>query len=230
MVKLHGAACNPLGSRKAGEVPKQVDHEQRRRVITEALWRIASAHGLEAVSLGQVAAEAGVSKGLVQHYFRTKDQMLLHATGHLRERVERRIAARVDTVRPTALATLRATLAALLPVDDDSRTESLVANAFFIRALQDPDLAARFRDGNAKLRDAVAEQIRAAMDSAELADDLDPNQEADILLALVSGLGEALLLGHHTARHALSTLDHQLARLTRSQLRSGKWFDGCAES
>jgi AcrR family transcriptional regulator len=188
-------------------VPKQVDHEQRRREITDALCRIAAASGLEAVSLSQVAAEAGVSKGLVQHYFRSRDEMLVYATGRLRESVERRIAARAGD------ATLRNLLASLLPTGEQARTESLVANAFFIRALKDQAVADRFGKGDALLREAVAARFSSAQQAGALAAELDPVQETDILLAMVAGLSQSLLLGHHTAETALAALDHQLARL-----------------
>ncbi|MER6091154.1 TetR/AcrR family transcriptional regulator [Streptomyces bluensis] len=196
-------------------MPKRVDHEQRRNAIIEALWRIAGTSGLEGVSLSQIATEAGVSKGLVQHYFRNKDEMLVHATGRLRERVGERIAhglAGLPAAR-TSRTALRAFLAALLPTDDGSRTESLVANAFLIRALKDPAIADRFRDGNTQLRHAVVGLVSAAQAEGDLSADLDPARETDILLALVAGLGDALLLGHHTETSALAVLDHQLDRL-----------------
>jgi AcrR family transcriptional regulator len=188
-------------------VPKQVDHEQRRREITEALCRIAAASGLEAVSLGQVAVEAGMSKGLVQHYFRSRDEMLVYATGYLRERVEHRIASGAGD------ATLRNLLAALLPTTPEARTESLVANAFFIRALKDPALADRFAKGDALLRAAVVGLFAAGQEAGELAAELDQERESDILLAIVAGLSQSLLLGQHSPDSALAALDHQLARL-----------------
>ncbi|MEU5265468.1 TetR/AcrR family transcriptional regulator [Amycolatopsis sp. NPDC021455] len=180
-------------------MPKRVDHDQRRREIVAALWRIASTGGLEAVSLGEVAVEAGVSKGMVQHYFGSKQEMLRYATGYLRARVEQRISPQPPT--------LRGLLLALLPVDEDSRTESLVANAFFFRALNDPALAARFREGNTMLRDTLAARITDEIPA------LDPTEEADTLLALLSGLTNALLLGHHNAAAATALLDHHLVRI-----------------
>lgn len=72
-----------------------VDHDARRRLIAEALWRVASRHGLDAVSLRHVAAEAGVSMGLVQHYFTTKEDMLRFALETIGERVTQRIGHRV---------------------------------------------------------------------------------------------------------------------------------------
>nr|WP_225954106.1 TetR family transcriptional regulator C-terminal domain-containing protein [Kibdelosporangium phytohabitans] len=133
--------------------------------------------------------------------------MLLHATTYLRERVEQRIAARAGSGQ------LRAILLAFLPVDEESRTEMLVANAFFFRALRDPAMAERFERGNTGLRQAVTDQIVAAQQRGEMAVDLDPAQEATVLLALVDGLASGLLLGHHTPESAEATLNYQLAKL-----------------
>jgi TetR/AcrR family transcriptional regulator, transcriptional repressor of bet genes len=190
-------------------VPKQVDHEQRRREIAAALCQLAAERGLEGVSLGEVAAEAGVSKGLVQHYFRNKDLMLHYATGYLRERIDRQITARTAGAQAEPREALRATLLALLPLDPNDRTDSLVANAFLFRALKDPAMAERFRQGHTLLRDAITGLAETAFPARHA----DPAQEADLLLAVVGGLANAVLLGHHTPDEAVAILDRQLDRL-----------------
>ncbi|ROS38399.1 TetR/AcrR family transcriptional regulator [Amycolatopsis thermoflava] len=189
-------------------MPKRVDHEQRRQLIADAVRRIAADRGLEAVSLGEVAAEAGISKGLVQHYFPSRDDMLRYATRTLRDRVGDRL-----RTAQAELPGLRAALIALLPLDDESRTEALVANAFVVRALKDPEIAERFRLGHAQLRDAISAMITAAQADGDLHADLDPIREADLLLALVAGLGDAVLLGHRTSAEVISLVDHHLSRL-----------------
>lgn len=65
-------------------MPKKVDRHERRTLIADALMRVAARQGLEAVSLRHVAAEAGVSPGMVQHYFRTKDEMMAFAMAVVR--------------------------------------------------------------------------------------------------------------------------------------------------
>jgi AcrR family transcriptional regulator len=72
-------------------VPKQVDHAQRRRHIGEAVLRLIATRGLEAASLRNVAAEAGVSMGTVQHYFTSKQEMLDFAQRYNYERATVRI-------------------------------------------------------------------------------------------------------------------------------------------
>lgn len=191
-------------------MPKRVDHEERRRLIADAVRRIAADRGLEAVSLGEVAAEAGISKGLVQHYFSSKDEMLRYATGTLREQVEDRVAPELTPGVPG----LRAAVLALLPVDDASRTEALVANAFLVRALRDPVIADRFRAGHSQLCDTLAALIAGGQATGDLSADIDPALEADLLLAVVAGLSDAVLLGHRTPEAAAALVDHHLSRLT----------------
>jgi AcrR family transcriptional regulator len=190
-------------------MPKRVDHEERRRSIAEAVRHIAADRGLEAVSLGEVATEAGISKGLVQHYFPSRDAMLRYATGTLRDQVENR----VQTEFTDGLTGLRAVLVALLPLNDERRAEALVANAFVLRALKDPEIGDRFRVGHAQLRDTVATMVTAAQADGDLHVKLDPIQEADLLLALVAGLGDAVLFGYQTQAEVTSLLDHHLSRL-----------------
>ena len=201
-------------------MPKKVDHEQRRGQIAEALWRIAAERGLEAVSVREVATAAGVSTGLVQHYFATKDDMVVYATSLLRERVGERIRRGVATLPQPAppSATLRALLTALLPLDPDSRAETLVGIAMFIRALNDPSLADRYRDGRAQLTTAVADLLRlmgpegVPAENGTRAEGDDVEVAAQSLLALVDGVASDLLLGHLSPERALRILDHQLAR------------------
>jgi AcrR family transcriptional regulator len=188
-------------------MPKVVDQDERRRLIAEAVRRIAADRGLEAVSLGEVAAEAGISKGLVQHYFSSKDEMLRYATTILRGQVEEQLPAELGA------ADLRATILALLPADEKTRSDALVANAFLMRALKDPEIAERFRAGHAQLRATIAALITERQSAGDVSMDLDPTTEADLLLALVSGLADAVLLGYRTLDEAAQLVDLHLARL-----------------
>lgn len=196
-------------------MPKQVDHEERRRRIAEALWRIAGDGGLEAASLSEVAAEAGVSKGMLQHYFENKNTMMIFASGYLADRISARVRRHLErTPEPaSAASTLRSLVLGLLPADEDSRTETLVANAFFQRALSQSEVAGRFREGRVQLLDLLATHVSAAQADGELRADLEPRREAEILLAMVGGLGDDLLLGHRTMETVMSTVDYYLDRL-----------------
>ncbi|MEV0698805.1 TetR family transcriptional regulator C-terminal domain-containing protein [Saccharopolyspora sp. NPDC050389] len=196
-------------------MPKQVDHEARRIQIAEALMRLASRGGLEAVSLRDVAAEAGVSMGAVQHYFKSKDEMLGFAMGHVNNRASQRIVQRLgqEGQRPRVRVVLRTLMLEMLALSDDSRMEFLTHIAFFLRALGAPDLAETYREWWPKLEEWVVSELRAAQESGELPADRDPEREAEALLLIPDGLSIGLLLGHRTGEGAIAAVDYHLDRL-----------------
>ncbi|MEV4414398.1 TetR family transcriptional regulator C-terminal domain-containing protein [Catellatospora sp. NPDC049609] len=183
-------------------MPKKVDAAERRRAIAEAVFRVIETTGSEAVSLRDVAAEAGVSMGMVQHYFGTKDEMLMFALDHMGERVGRRLQARLAALPdPTPKQVTRAMLTEMLPSTKESRQEAAVSIAFFNRAVATPAYAAALRDGYQRLLNLLAAQLPR-----------DRQHEADTLFFLTQGLLGPVLLGHFTAEQATALLDAQLDR------------------
>jgi AcrR family transcriptional regulator len=202
-------------------MPKRVDHDERRRQIAEALWRIASTRGLQAVSLREVAAEAGVSMRLVQYYCKTKHRMLLLALDYLNERTERHARERiVSSSEPlTPWSTLRGMLIEILPLDAHRRLASIVYLAYYVRALTDPDLADLFRGSRPLLEEEVAGQIRQAQDAGDAAPGVDARCEAETLLAVARDLGD-ILLDSRTVEEALALLDYHLDRIFPPERRA----------
>ncbi len=193
-------------------MPKLVDHDQRRREMAEALWRIAAQEGLEAVSLNRVADEAGVSKGRVQHYFASRDALLAYTAEHLIDRVTGRMKAAVAAA-PDALAAVRSVLLEVLPLTEDSIVDTRVGAAFLIRALGDDALRARYRRRNAQFLTLLTTYLTAARDAGRLGRRREPGALAVELFALVNGLKEPLLLGELSPSLATAIVDDALARL-----------------
>lgn len=197
-------------------VPKQVDHEERRRHIAEALWRIVAKHGMEAVSLRDVAAEAGVSMGSVQHYFKTKDHMLEFALEFSSVKTGDRVRARLARELagdPPPWAVLRACMVETLPIDEHTRTGRLVGIAYFIRALNEPSLRRIYLQGQPKLFNFFADMIRAAQEQGVTAPGIDPDKESMMLWCIADSLGSDILLDNSTPAEAMATADYYLRRL-----------------
>lgn len=188
-------------------MPKRVDHQERRQQIADAICRLLGREGLDAVSLRQVAAEAGVSMGRVQHYFATKDEMLSFAFRAVAERAERRIGAVAAAVEQPATprSLLRAVLLEMLPLSPQSRFEAPVWVATLGKAVLVPEVAVPLRDGADRFTDFVAEQITGVR-----GDGADARRDAQALLALVDGLMVHLLVGQLDEETATALLDHQL--------------------
>ena len=92
-------------------MPKIVDHDERRRIIVEALWRVVARDGAHEVSVRHVAAEAGMPKSSIGHYVGTMPQLLGLAVDQL-------VQENTDYVMSLDLFDL----------DVDTATEVLVAN------------------------------------------------------------------------------------------------------
>lgn len=191
-------------------VPKKVDHHQRRTLIADALMRVAAERGIEAVSLRQVAAEAGVTSGMVQHYFRSKEEMMTFAMDVVREKVVVRLTADDPGDDAPVAELVRALFVQLLPLDEARRIEGRVALAFLAYAAGHPEVGTSVRADNALLRALVAERIRASQADGQVRTDLDPEHAATALLALVEGLGMQTLSGDYPPETALAVFDSQV--------------------
>ena len=195
-------------------MPKRVDPLAQRRSVAQAVFRLAGARGADAISMRDVAAEAGVSLGMVQHYFRSKDEVLLFALGHMRDRVAGRLQARLgDLADPGPREIIRAVLTELLPASQDSRAEAVISVAFYSRAAVTPAYATVLRTGMTKLLGIITEQLRTAQASGHTRPGLDPGQEAASLFWLTHGLVGPLLIGLCEPEAAQTLLDRHLDRI-----------------
>jgi AcrR family transcriptional regulator len=81
--------------------PRPSRAAERRPQILAAAARVISDRGVEGTRLSDVASEAGVSIGTIQHYFHTRERLLLEAFAFETERaVERWVAAGRDGSSP----------------------------------------------------------------------------------------------------------------------------------
>ena len=200
-------------------MPKRVDHEERRRQISDALLRTAATRGLHATGMREVAAEAGVSLRLVQYYFGTKEELLLSAMQYLAARFSERAVARFKEASGSASPArprdvIAAILAEALPADDERRTFTILYTAYFALSLTDPALAITpLVKNSSTVVDVVAAQLRAAKAAGETPAHVDPDLEAVSLLAMSAGLGTSVLAGQSSPGQAQAVIDYHLNRL-----------------
>ncbi|MEU9177158.1 TetR/AcrR family transcriptional regulator [Streptomyces sp. NPDC048550] len=197
-------------------MPRQVDHEGRRRLIAEAVCRLADESGLEGVTLRDVAARAQVSMGAVQRCFRTKDEMLVFALGYVGERVRERVRARlVRSPAQSAGTALGHAVTEVSLLREEHRAEARVWLAFAAQAAVSEPLAGTLKANYAALQQSFAQLIAEAAEDAGRAASLDAQREARTLLALVDGLTAHVLIGHLTPYEAQDVLHAHLGGLWR---------------
>lgn len=163
--------------------------------MAQAVHRLIAHDGLDAATMAAVAREAGFSVGLVQHYFKSKDELLLFAykriTADLLGRVAR-ITADGEAAGRSIREIMLDCLVELLPLDPDRRGEYRVSRAFQTRAPDDPTAAAVAVETSAHLRGKLAQGIENGKECGETEPDTDASLAALELTALVDGLADHL--------------------------------------
>jgi AcrR family transcriptional regulator len=163
-------------------VPKVVDHEQRRRELAEAVWRVIRRNGVDGASVRTVAQEAGWSAGALRHYFRTQSELLDFAIELAADQIRQRVGALELADDPRRA--VEQLLSELLPLDDERRAENEVWLAFTARALIDPQLRVR----HAEIDDALRAASLRAVEMLGLPPGRERGLEAERLHALLDGL------------------------------------------
>lgn len=155
--------------------------------MTEAVVDLVVDQGLDAVSVREVAAAAGVTGGTVQHHFPTKQTMLIATLDQATDAFQARCESALTGLTPESA--LRRLAEELLPLDAARVREGKVWLAFVARASVDDQLAAVHQRSWQELEDLLAALIGAAREDAEGAD-----LRAALLLATLDGLATAGLV------------------------------------
>ncbi|MCF6367996.1 TetR family transcriptional regulator C-terminal domain-containing protein [Rhizobium halophilum] len=122
---------------------RATETERREDLIAATLDCIAEA-GIQGATVRQIAARAGVTGGLIRHYFATKDQMLQAAYRQLMDGITEITKAAAEGA-DTKTRLRRFIVANVTPPVTDSRTLSLWA-AFISHIPLDPAFAAIHRE------------------------------------------------------------------------------------
>lgn len=177
-------------------MPKVVDHEQRRRELAGAVWRVIVRDGVADISIRSVAAESGWSSGALRHYFATRAELLAFACEQVIAQVTARVQKPATSVREVLLETM--------PVDGLRHTEASIAFSFLALGLGDPALARVQRLHFTSMYELCGQLVRH----------LDPDADdgaARRLHAVIDGLTVHVLAGHLTADEMVRELDGYLA-------------------
>lgn len=172
-------------------MPKIVNHDERRKHYLDALWRVVDRDGVAAVTTRSVAAEAGMSKSNVGHYFSSRSDLLAAAVAQQLDGVADELAA-MDLDHCTTSTAIAAIMLAL-PMTPIRRNQARVWQWLVSRPASDPESAATLAELNARVRAGVDEVLAAMNAGGLIGTGRDLDVEAARLHALVDGLSLELL-------------------------------------
>ena len=180
--------------------------EERRQQIRAAAARCFARKGIQATTMREIFAEAGLSAGAVYNYYRTKDDLIADGiTASTAESADAITAAAavlsLDEVIGQFLADLKAAAS-----DGRARATPMIHAEVAVR----PDLLKVFQEGRSRIRDALRAQL------ARTRPDLSPQETATLagfVLAFYQGLVSEAALGSLPDLEAM----HGIIRLVLAQ-------------
>lgn len=193
-------------------MPKIVDHDERRAYIARVSAEIIAEQGLEQATLREIAARSGVSKGIVEHYFANKDDVIAAALDWVNTRYLRR--EQRTTAGKRGLEAVAARLRCALPLTADSLREWKIRLRFWSLAAFDLDVRGPQSERLAATRERFEADLREAIGLGEVTG-IDPVAEADRLIHLVAGVSCTALLdpSYYNRRYIRSVIDDAVAEL-----------------
>jgi TetR/AcrR family transcriptional repressor of bet genes len=196
-------------------MPKQVDHDDRRRDIARAAIAVIERTGLDGARLRDVAQEAQATTGAVTHYFGSKDEVLEAALAEIVAEILAAEAAAFDAEALDSIETLVAGVAQILPLDEARRRQWRVWFAFWGRAVVEERLRAQHGRYYAQITGRLASLLAVLQSTGLVSPTRAPPLLADLVVAAVDGLGVRATLEPDTwpAERQVEALTAMLAPL-----------------
>ena len=167
-------------------MPKIVDHDQRRRELVDALWRVVNSSGASAVSIRSVAAAAGIPKSNVIYYFPSRGRLLAAAVDQVM--VTTRSAADLVLEEPLTIDRMLSILSMIVPTTPARRRQAEVWRLLNAEESGDETFSALLGDFNDRVRAGLRELVGLSVAAGVVDAGRDIELETARLHALVDGL------------------------------------------
>ncbi|MBP2325397.1 AcrR family transcriptional regulator [Kibdelosporangium banguiense] len=162
--------------------PAPGDHDARRRDVSEAVWRVLAAHGFGHLTLRAVAAEMGVSTGMLTHYFQSKNALVRYAHAVAEDHTN------VPARPAKGLASLREALLDVVPLTPEATVMNRVWVSFWDAAIGDPELGAGEKARYERWRTKLRPHVEAAVAAGEIPATVDIDDVTTAAAALTHGI------------------------------------------
>ncbi len=167
-------------SPKVGIAPK------RRAEIIESTFFCIALKGYSNITMQDIADSAGVSKGVIHYYFRSKEDLFLSVLEKLIKDLDSHLGKRVDRAR-TPPEKIRAIINAVFEKTRENQKFQVVLLDFWAHSTKNPILKAATANQYARYRH-LAKKIIAEGIEKEYFKDCDPARVASALIGLIEGL------------------------------------------
>ncbi len=174
------------------------DREARQAEVAQLVIQVIARVGFEGASMRAIAAEGGFSTGVLLHYFQNREELLTFSIDHIFSGLEKDISEAVAAKPP--LEAILDICNYVLPNTPRRNAEWSVWTNILARATRDENFRHKVRSRSLRTRNLVIGILEAGVNDKSVRTDIDLEETADLLLALVEGIG--VLSPIHKSRYS----------------------------
>ncbi|GAB3040873.1 TetR/AcrR family transcriptional regulator [Sediminivirga luteola] len=175
-------------------MPKIVDHGERRNEIADAVLTLIANGGTKAVTTRNVAKQSGWSAGTVNHYFESREALMLGAlrrAAQLQGRELKRILHRGDA---TPMERLHRMTESILPLDERRVAMTKIFLEYYAQSNAQADTQEEVAQYLRNWRNAATRLIQQCKEEGSIASSREASTLAVELVAMTDGLSMHALL------------------------------------
>lgn len=144
-------------------MPKIVDHAQRRLDLADAALALVASEGVSAVTTRAVAKKSGWTIGVINHYFKSRHDLLL-ATLRRASEIQGKVYKDLDEQNPDAMEKLHRLVESFLPLDERRLALTRIFLFFYAEGAAEETARIEIAGFLARWRNVVSSALTAAQE------------------------------------------------------------------
>lgn len=173
-------------------MPKIVDHDHRRREIAMLTLDVMRAVGIENASIRSIAQRGGISMGVLTHYFKTKDDLVVFTFRWLADHSYAHLDRLIEDCAP-GLPSLETAIEAMFPQASEPAALALWMS-LWDRAVRNPIFAREHRNYYRRWRKYITKFLGDAIRLKQVPQSINVDIATDLIVAASDGLWLAMTL------------------------------------
>ena len=201
-------------------MPKIVDKDAMRVRIMEAAMQCYASQGFHAAKMSDIAKAAGLAKGTLYLYFKSKDQLTTSLVRWIFQEIEQQIMPQREA---RTLKDYLAQIRMALDASEETRIETRMFFEVLGPSFDSDEVVAEVANFFERVGAQSAEQLRHLIKAAEVRHDIDPEATGRSIAALIDGMvTHRAMFGLGDKRY------HAMMETTLEMLRRGLENEGSA--
>lgn len=169
-----------------------MNNSDRRLKVAEAAWRVIVREGLNRTSIRAIAQELGSTTGVVTHYFRNKDELMLFAFDCVIQKTINQMQTSMEGL--TGLDRFKQMILAPLPLESGDEVGWKIWVAFLGHAIGHEYLMEEHQRRYAQICEIIVKELKDLQAAKLIRADIDLKLEANALIAFIDGIGTGFVV------------------------------------